>query len=139
MRITRTWQNVLLEHSTWWSGITKQIKQKVENCVIFACEAVKAQEPLMTTLLPNRPWQRIATDVFQWNSCMYIVVVDYFSCNIEVANLIITTTLHMIDKLESIFAHHGVPETVVTDNVPQFSPTSHHLVCILPSTKHQLT
>lgn len=109
------------QQSIWWPGLTKQIKQKVENCVICAREAHNAPEPLLTTPLPDRPWQRVAADLFQWSNAMYLVVVDYFSRFIEVANLTSTTTAHVTEKLKSIFARHGVPETVVTDNGPQFS------------------
>ena len=52
---------------------------------------------------------------------MYIVVIDYFSRYIEVANLSSTTTAHVTEKLKSIFGCHGVPDTLVTDNGPQFS------------------
>lgn len=52
---------------------------------------------------------------------MYLVVIDYYSRYIEVANLTSTTTAHVTGKLKSIFARHGVPETVFMDNGPQFS------------------
>ena len=44
----------------------QHIKQKVENCVICAKEVHNAPEPLLTTPLPARPWQRFAADQFQW-------------------------------------------------------------------------
>uniref|UniRef100_A0A3P9JEV3 Integrase catalytic domain-containing protein n=1 Tax=Oryzias latipes TaxID=8090 RepID=A0A3P9JEV3_ORYLA len=75
----------------------------------------------MTTPLPSRPWQRVAADLFQWNRAMYLIVVDYFSRYIEVASLTTTTTLPVINKLKAIFARHGVPEILITDNGPQFS------------------
>lgn len=75
----------------------------------------------MTTPLPSQPWQHVAADLFQWNSAMYIVVVDYYSRYIEVANLPSTNTGRVIEKLKAIFGRHGVPETLVTDNGPQFS------------------
>lgn len=109
------------QQSMWWPGVTKQIKQRVENCATCAREAHNAPEPLLTTLLPERPWQRVAVDLFQKDNAMYIVCIDYFSRYIEVANLTTTTTAHVTAKLKSIFARHGVPETVVTDNGPQFS------------------
>ncbi|XP_056151372.1 uncharacterized protein K02A2.6-like [Lampris incognitus] len=109
------------QQSIWWPGLTSQIKQKVENCEICAREAHNAPEPLLTTPLPDRPWQRVAADLFQWNNAMYLVVIDYFSRYIEVANLSSTTTTHVTEKLKSIFAHPRVPETVVTDNGPEFS------------------
>ena len=91
--------------------------------VICAKEVHNAPEPLLTTPLPARPWQRVAANLFQWNSTMYLVVIDYFSSYIKVANLTSTTTGHVKEKLKAIFARHGVPETVVTDNGPQFSAT----------------
>lgn len=109
------------QQSMWWPGLTTQIKQRVKNCAICAREAHNAPEPLLTTPLPERPWQRVAADLFQWDNARYLVVVDYYSRYIEVANLTTTTTAHVTGKLKSIFARHGVPETVVTDNGPQFS------------------
>ena len=98
----------------WWPGLTKQIKQRVENCAICAREAHNTPEPLLTTPLPERPWQRVAADLFQWDNAMYLVVIDYYSRYIEVANLTTTTTAHVTEKLKSIFARHGVPETQTT-------------------------
>ncbi|KAE8281018.1 putative protein K02A2.6 [Larimichthys crocea] len=93
--------------------------QGITKCVATcAREAHNAAEPLLTTQLPDRPWQRVAADLFQWDNAMYPVVVDYY---IEVANLTSTTTAHVTGKLKSIFSRHGVPETVVTDNGPQVS------------------
>lgn len=109
------------QQSIWWPGLTKQLKQKVESCAVCAREAHTAPEPLMATQLPKRPWQRIAADLFQWDRAMYILVIDYFSRYIEVANLTSTTATQVINKLKAIFARHGVPEVLVTDNGPQFS------------------
>ena len=86
------------QQSVWWPGLTKHIKQKVENGVICAKELHNAPEPLLTTPLPARPWQRVAADLFKWKSTMYLVVIDYFSRYIEVANLTSTTTGHVKEK-----------------------------------------
>ena len=109
------------QQSIWWPGLSTQIKQKVTNCAVCAKEAHNFPEPLMTTPLPDRPWQRVGADLFQWNSAMYLVVVDYFSRYIEVANLTSTTSAFVMEKLKAIFARHGVAEVVVTDNGPQFA------------------
>ena len=106
------------QQSMGWLGLTKQIKQIVENCAICARGAHGAPEPLLTTLLPDRPWQRVAADLFQWDNAMYLVIVDYYSRYIEVANIISTTTAYVKGKMKSIFARPAVPE--ITDNGPQF-------------------
>lgn len=109
------------QQSMWWPGLTKQIKQRVENCATCAREVYNTPEPLLTTLLPEKPWQRVTADLFQWYNAMYLVVISYYSCYIEVANLTSTTTAHVTGKVKSIFARHEVPETVIMDNSPQFS------------------
>src|SRR4029434_630538 len=77
--------------------------------------------PLITTPLPARPWQRLAADIFQWGKGHYLVVIDYFSRYIEVANLLTLTTATTVERLNIIFARFGIPEVLMTDNGPQFA------------------
>lgn len=109
--------------SLWWPGITRQIKEMVERCEICCQYSQTKTEPLMTTPLPARPWQKVAADIFQWKNGHYIVVVDYYSRYIEVANLPTLTTSTTVERLKVIFARFGVPEILVTDNGPQFAST----------------
>lgn len=109
--------------SLWWPGITRQIKEMVERCEICCQYSQAKTEPLMTTPLPARPWQKVAADIFQWRNGHYIVVVDYYSRYIEVANLPTLTTSTTVERLKVIFARFGVPEILVTDNGPQFAST----------------
>jgi len=48
-------------------------------------------------------------------------MVDYFSRWIEIARLSNQTSEEVILHTRSMFAHHGIPEVVVSDNGPQFS------------------
>ena len=52
------------------------------------------------------------------------MVVDYYSRYIEIAKLISTSSNDVIRHLKSIFAHHSIPESVVSDNGPQYSAIS---------------
>ena len=108
--------------SVWWPGITSAVKQMVERCEIWALEAQTPVEPLLTTDLPSRPWQRVAADLFQWQNGNYLVIIDYFSRFIEVCNLPGgTSAKQTIERLKAVFARYGCPEVLVTDNGPQFS------------------
>lgn len=48
-------------------------------------------------------------------------MVDYFSRYVEVQKLSSTTAPHVITALKSIFARHGIPSTLVSDNGPQYA------------------
>ena len=73
------------------------------------------------TPLPELPWQRVATDLFEWQKATYLLIVDYFSRWIEIARLDKTTATAAIHHTSSIFARHGIPEVVISDNGPQFA------------------
>ncbi len=107
--------------SVWWPGITKQIKDKVSQCETCVKNSYSHPEPLLNTPLPSRPWQRVAADLFHWNKGNYVLLIDYYSRYIEVASLTSTATKPVIEKLKVMFARHGVPEVLVTDNGPQFA------------------
>ena len=106
--------------SVWWPGISKEIKAKVESCQ-FCQENQTSQrkEPLMTTDLPDRPWQ-VSTDLFELASQKYLVVMDYYSRFIEILSLVETTSQVFIQKLKSVFARWGIPEELISDNGTQF-------------------
>ena len=71
--------------------------------------------------MPDYPWQKVATDLFEWKRSSYVLVVDYYSRYIELAKLSSTTSSEVIKHLKSFFSRHGLPQTVVSDNGPQYS------------------
>nr|XP_050049913.1 uncharacterized protein K02A2.6-like [Dermacentor andersoni] len=60
-------------------------------------------------------------DLFHLNGQTFILVVDYCSRFPEVVTLRSTTAQAVIDALKSIFARHGIPQEVRSDNGPPFS------------------
>lgn len=49
---------------------------------------------------------------------------DYFSRFFEIAKLTSTTSEAVAEHFKSIFARHGIPEVVRSDNGPQFASES---------------
>ena len=102
--------------AVWWPGLSKQLTDFVQKCPECTRECKPGKEPLVPTPLPEYPWQQVATDLFTLNSSDYLIVVDYFSRYPEVIQLRSTTSQAIINALKSVFARHGIPETVRSDN-----------------------
>ena len=49
------------------------------------------------------------------------MLVDYYSRYIEIAYIRTPTTQSVILKMKDVFARWGVPDTVISDNGPQFA------------------
>ena len=109
------------KHSCWWPGLSRQLEETVKSCPECLKHSPLRPEPLVPSKLPHLPWQKVGTDLFEWNKSDYLLMVDYYSRWIEVSKLKGTTTQEVIKHTSSIFARHGIPEIVVSDNGPQFS------------------
>ena len=75
----------------------------------------------MSESVPTRPWETVSTDLFTWNGEDYLLVVDSYSHYIEIAKLSNTSSKMVIMHTKSIFARHGIPKMVKSDNGPQYS------------------
>ena len=106
--------------SVWWPGLSQQINKMVLNCRACIQERQNRKEPLMPSECPGRPWQKLGADLFLLGSKTYLLVVDYFSRYVEIAQLSHTRSTDVIVHLKSIFARHGIPEVLVSDNGPHF-------------------
>ena len=108
----------------FWPRMTSDIRHYIETCGTCATFSDKQpRESIITTPIPERPWEKIAVDLFQWGGDNYLVTCDYHSNAIEVDELKNTSSSDVIKKLKAHFARNGVPITVVSDNGPQFSST----------------
>ena len=102
--------------------MTAEIRQFVESC--DACSSLPNKqpgEPLHLHEVPCRPWQKVGSDIFTINGRNYLITVDDFSQFFEVDYLIETSSDAVINKLKHHFARHGIPDTLVSDNGPQYS------------------
>ena len=109
-------------HILFWPGLAQDIQDAVNKCSV--CNSLKShqpKEPLKPHIVPDRPWQMVGTDMFEFESRTYLATVDYYSGFFELDYLSSTKSASVITKLKSQFARHGIPDKLISDNGPQFS------------------
>ena len=90
------------------------------------CRAFDRKQPKETLIpheVPDRPWAKVGVDLFTYGGRNYLICVDYYSSFWEIDSLDKTTSGAVVHKLKSHFARHGISETCVSDNGPQFTST----------------
>ena len=105
----------------YWPGMGSEIQEKIARCNI--CQHYQKQnvkEPMIPSQLPNRSWEKVATDLFTWDKSEYLIFVDYHSRFLEVAKLPDKSNT-VITHIKSAFARHGIPCKVISHNGPQYS------------------
>ena len=105
----------------WWPGISNDITTYVTGCETCTKRRYQPPEALSPTDFPERPWQRLASDICKVKGTHYLVTIDYFSRFIDVERLPSLTSAAVVNCLTSLFAVHGYPECLVSDNGLQFS------------------
>ena len=107
------------QSSVWWPELSHQLEELVCSCTACAVERRNPSEPMIASETTLRQWQKVGTDMLVYKKATYLLVVDYASSYTEIDKLAATTSLDVIMHLISIFARHGIPETVISDNGPQ--------------------
>ena len=76
---------------------------------------------LQQWLWPDKPWSRIHIDYAgPMRNKMYLVIIDTCSKRIDVFPVLSANSETNIDKLRTLFATHGIPNSIVTDNATVF-------------------
>lgn len=103
----------------FWHGITSDIKELVQNCLI--CEKFKRnnqKETLVQDKTPEYPWQRIAIDIFEYAGSDNIAIIDAYSCYLWSERLRNKTSGHMNEVLNYFFYRLGYPTEIRSGNSP---------------------
>ena len=120
-RVSR--MKAIAQNIVWWPGIDGEIEAKVHGC--FECQVnQKAQGAVPTHPWewPSRPWSRVHSDYAgPFLGKMFLIVVDAHSKWVEVEVIPAAAFAHTIQKLRAMFATHGLPELLVSDNGTAFT------------------
>ena len=110
--------------SVYWPNMNADIKNYIERCEICSENRTTAQQ--RETLIPHerssQPWAKVGIDMFALDKRNFLITVDYWSNFFELDQILgETTSVKVIQCLRRQFSRHGIPDTVITDNGPQFS------------------
>ncbi|XP_061398657.1 uncharacterized protein K02A2.6-like [Musca vetustissima] len=106
----------------WWPGLDKEIELKARMCE-ECCQQSKHPPAADAKSWPLtlKPWSRIHIDYAgPFIGTNFLIVVDSHSKWLEVKATADTTSTKTIELLRDIFASHGLPDIVVTDNGRNF-------------------
>jgi hypothetical protein len=106
----------------WWPGLDSEIEEMVRGCE--PCQTNRgetASGPKHVWEFPSRKWERLHADFAgPFLGKMYLVVIDSYSKWPEIYEMKSTTSAKTIQVFRKIFAAHGLPSILVTDNGPQW-------------------
>ena len=107
----------------WWPNMDRELEDAVKKCQQCQLhQKAPAEAPLHPWEWPGQPWSRVHIDYAgPYKGHMYLVVIDAHSKWMEVHIMQSTTSAATIVKLKEIFATHGLPETIVSNNGPNFT------------------
>ena len=107
----------------WWPNMDVDIEAKVKDCL--QCQENQKSPPPVPMLpweWPSKPWTRLHIDhAGPFMGKMFLVIVDAHSKWLEVRMVHSVTSLSTIQELRSVFATHGLPEIIVSDNGTAFT------------------
>lgn len=112
-----------LRQKVWWPGIDKNAEDFVKNCKqCILVGSIGVPEPIRRSRMPDNPWTDIAVDFMGPlpSGHSIFVMVDYYSRFTEAVVMKQTTAKRTVDALHETFCRFGMPETIRSDNGPQF-------------------
>ena len=120
--LTKT--KALIREKIWFPNIDAMVKTTLDRCL--TCQALGRPgppAPITPTTMSDGPWQTVHVDFYGPlpTGEYLLVVVDRYSRFPEVEIVHSTRASTVIPKLDKIFAVHGIPTLLKSDNGPPFN------------------
>ena len=129
----------LLRSKVWFPGIDRKMENKCKGCIPCQAAVIQKQRcPLRMTPTPDHAWQSVAADFcgpFPTGE-LVLVVIDEKSRYPAVEIINSMSAKETIPAMENIFATHGLPESLKSDNGPPFQSKDFRQFCLSKGIKH---
>lgn len=106
----------------FWPNLANDITSFIKQC--RTCEKYMPssfKEPLLPHSVPNLRFNKISTDILEFGSKTYLILIDHFSHWIEMCPLTSKTSDAVINAMQDIFSKFGYPQYLIADNLPFLS------------------
>ncbi|XP_043194801.1 uncharacterized protein K02A2.6-like isoform X2 [Amphibalanus amphitrite] len=124
----------------WWPGLDGDIEKVCRSCPSCVENAnMPKPENVHPWKYPVQPWDRVHIDFATFEGKTYLLLVDAYSKWPEVRYMSSTTATKTIEVLTDIFATHGFPVTLVSDNGPPFTSGEFQSYLAARGIHHRLT
>ena len=93
----------------------------VKDCEI--CNRHQQAQPKLPAMqpdLPTRPWEKLGSDIFQFNGANYLIIVDYYSRFPVIRALSNISASTISSHFTSVFAEYGLPSHLTADFGSQY-------------------
>lgn len=107
----------------WWPNLDADIERAGKACgTCIHYQSNPGKAPIHCWEYPSSPWERVHLDYAgPFLGHMFLIVVDAHSKWTEVCITKSSSAMTTIEKLRGIFATHGLPVLIVSDNGPCFT------------------
>ena len=113
--IRRVWECL------FWPEMQSDIRETCLSCGICSqYHGERPTEPMLSHKIPSRPWSKISVNLFALDGKQYLVMVDHYSEYFELESLRNIAASTVIRAMKRNFACHGITDTCISDNGPQF-------------------
>ena len=107
----------------WWPGMDQQLENMVKSCPSYQVnQKPPAVAPLYPWEWPQRPWTRLHIDYAgPFQGKMFLITVNAYSKWIDAQVVNAATSFTTVEHLRTLFATHGIPSIIVSDNGSPFT------------------
>jgi hypothetical protein len=108
----------------WWPKMASEIEEFIRACP--CCKSIPRESPVQAFPYPCRPWNQLGIDIKgpildeKLRKMYIVVVVDYYTKIVQVKTMSNVSSKDIISFIDTLFSLLGLPNTLVSDNGPQF-------------------
>ena len=110
------------KETMYWLGINEQLEHLILNCQLCLKYSRSKDKNMPHTALgheiPSVPWSKVTTDIYHFESKLYLLVVDYTTRFPIVREIKSMSAEHIAEHFRLIFSEYGWSDTLVSDNGP---------------------